>query len=40
MKKSSNQPIIGGAYLQYVYKHGAKFEYYWLKTVGVTDYTK
>jgi hypothetical protein len=26
MKKSSNQLIIGGTHLQYVYKHCAKFE--------------
>jgi hypothetical protein len=34
-----NLPIIGGAHLQYVHKHCAKFKYYWLSMVRVLDYT-
>ena len=30
---------IGGAHLQYVYNHEAKFECKGMKTFGVTDYT-
>jgi hypothetical protein len=33
--KLSNLPIIGGAHLQYVHKHCAKFKYYWLNMVSV-----
>ena len=29
----------GGAHLQYVNNHDAKFEYNKMKTLGVTDYT-
>ena len=38
-KYLSNVHKIGGAHLQYVNNHYAKFEYKRLKTVGVTDYT-
>ena len=30
---------IGGAHLQCTNNHYGKFEYKWMKTVGVTDYT-
>jgi hypothetical protein len=35
----SNLPIIGGAHLQYVHKHCAKFKFYWLNMVRDLDYT-
>ena len=35
----SNVLRIGGAHLQCVNNHYAKFEYKGIKTVGVTDYT-
>ena len=35
----SNVHLIGGAHLQCMNNHNAKFEYKGMKTVGVTDYT-
>ena len=39
IKKSWNVYKIGGAQLQCMNNHYAKFEYKGMKTVGVTDYT-
>ena len=38
-EKKCNLHKIGGAHLQYVNNHLAKFEYKGIKTFGVTDYT-
>ena len=39
MKKNHEMYKIGGAHLQCMNNHYAKFDYKGMKTVGVTDYT-